>query len=169
MGGADMSDPDDSQDLPALRERLKAARTRLATMPISNRPAVGPTDPSTGESWHSGNVLGHMAEMLAYWHNQIGLAAEGSGRVGRDEAGAQSRRRGIDRGEPSSEADLKSGVDAGIEHCLTLLDELSPDDLERTVVYHSRDGDREVRLGELVQLLVVGHVEEHITQLEALG
>lgn len=164
-----MSERDDGQDLAAFRERLKASRERLAALPISNRPDAGPTDPQTGESWHRGNVLGHMNEMLSYWHGQIQRAAQGSGVVGRDEAGALSRRQGIDRGVPALEADLRSGVDAGITRWLELLDAMSPGDLQRTVVYHSREGDREVRLGELVEMLAVGHVEEHLAQIAALG
>ena len=163
-----MSTDDDSHDLTALRARLKAARERLASLPISNRPDAGPADPSTGESWHRGNVLGHMDEMLGYWHDQIRRATEGSGNVGRDEAGSQLRRRGIDRGEADKEGDLRFGVDAGIGNFLEMLEAWSPADLERTVVFHNREGDREARLGELLQMLVVGHVEQHITQLASL-
>lgn len=160
---------DDSDDLQALRERLQAAGKSLARLPISNRPEVGPTDASTGESWHRGNVLGHMSEMLGYWRNQLRRANEGSGNVGRDEAGAQLRRRGIDRGEPDKEADLKLAVDGEIKQMLQELDAWSPTDLERKVVFHNRDGHREARLGELVQMLVVAHLEEHIAQLSSLG
>lgn len=164
-----MTERDDNSDLPALRERLKAARERLAGLPVSNSPATGPADPSTGESWHRGNVLGHMNEMLFYWHSQLKHAAEGSEIVGRDEAGAQQRRQGIDRGQADREADLRLGVDAGIGSFIDLLDTWSHEDLERTVTFHNRDGERKARIGELVQTLVVGHVEEHVTQLAGLG
>jgi hypothetical protein len=163
-----MSTQDDSHDLTALRARLKAARERLARLPLSNRPDAGPLDPSTGESWHRGNVLGHIDEMLGYWHEQIQRANQGSGNVGRDEAGSQLRRRGIDGGEADREGDLRFGVDAGIGHFLEMLEAWSPEDLERTVVFHNREGDREARMGELLQMLVVSHVEEHITQLASL-
>jgi hypothetical protein len=169
MGGPFVSKQDDSHDLAALRRRLQAARERLARLPGSNSPAAGPTDPSTGESWHRGNVLGHMDEMLGYWHDQIRRASEGSGNVGRDESGAQLRRRGIDRGEAEREPALRAAVDAGIGHFLVLLEAWSPHDLERKVAFHNREGDREARVGELTQMLVVGHVEEHLEQLESLG
>jgi DinB superfamily len=164
-----VSERDDSHDLAALRSRLKAARERLANLPLPDHLATGPVDPSTGESWHGGNVLGHMSEMLGYWHDQLRRVKEGSGTVGRDAEGAQLRRRGIDRGEPDAEADLRQGVDAGIGHFQELVETWSPDDLERTVVFHNRDGDRQARLGELLQILVVGHVEEHLAQLASLG
>jgi DinB family protein len=164
-----MSEPDDSHDLAALRARLAAARERLANLPLPDHLATGPVDPSTGESWHGGNVLGHMSEMLGYWHHQIQRAREGSGTVGRDAEGAQLRRRGIDGGEPDREPDLMSGVDLGIVHFQELLETWSPDDLERTVTFHNRDGERKARLGELLQMLVVAHVEEHLAQLASLG
>src|ERR1700682_6203183 len=164
-----MSATDDSHDLEALTERLEAARSRLARMPTSNSAVTGPVDPSTGESWHRGNVLGHMDEMLSYWLKQLERAAEGSGEIGGDDEWTKARRRGIAAGEAENEASLKLGVDAGIGHVLDLMKAWSPDDLERKVVYHNRDGDRVVRVGELVQTLVVGHMEDHLAQLASLS
>lgn len=164
-----MSKPDDSRDLAALRERLNAARAGLARLPISSPRRAGPADPSTGESWHRGNVLGHVSEMLPYWTDQLRRAVAGAGKVGRDEAGAADRREGINRGDAAAEAELKRAVDRGIGGVLKLMDKLSPADLDRTVVYHSREGDREARVGELLQLLIVGHLEDHLEQLAGLG
>jgi hypothetical protein len=163
-----MSERDDSHDLEALLARLEAARSQLARIPISNSAVTGPVDPSTGEAWHRGNVLGHMVEMLSYWPKQLESAAAGSREIGRDEEGAKLRRRGIDVGEADDEANLRDGVDSRIGHVLDLLKTWSPDDLERKVVYQRRDGDREVRVGELVQILIVGHVEGHLAQLASL-
>jgi DinB superfamily len=163
-----MTEPDEGHDIAAMRSRLVAARVRLDALPIASRLDAGPTDPATGESWHRGNVLGHMSEMIPFWTEQLRSAAAGSGEVGRDQAGYQLRRQGIDRGEAATEAELKLAVDEGIAGVLDLLDELSPTDLDRQVVYHARDGDREARIGELLELLVVGHVEEHVLQLASL-
>ena len=164
-----MSKRDDSHDLVALRERLAAARAQLARLPVSKQRRSGPPDPSTGESWHRGNVLGHLTEMLPFWTDQIRRAKAGSGRMGRDEAGAAHRRDGIDQGDTASEAELKRSIDKGIGGVDKLLEKLSPADLERTVVFHNREGDREVQVGELLQTLVVGHLEEHLEQLAELG
>jgi hypothetical protein len=163
-----MTEPDDSYDPPALRARLEAARARLARLPISSPRHAGPQDPSTGESWHRGNVLGHLSEMLPYWTDQIRRAKAGSGRVGRDEEGTTQRRHGIDQGDAAGEAELKRAVDRGIAGALKLLEKLTPQDLERTVAFHNREGEREARIGELMQTLVVSHVEGHIEQLAAL-
>jgi hypothetical protein len=164
-----MTQRDDSHDLIALRQRTQAARGRLARLPAPKHREAGPTDPLTGESWHRGNVLGHLGEMLPYWTEQIRRAAAGSKTVGRDQQGATQRRSGIDQGNAATEAELKLAVERGIGGALELLEVLSPDDLELEVVYHSRDGDRDARLGELLQMLVVGHLEEHLAQLASLG
>lgn len=164
-----MSEPDDSHDLAALRVRLTSARERLARLPVANDRHAGPTDPSTGEGWHRGNVLGHVNEMLPFWTDQIRSAGAGSGKVGRDQAGATHRRQGIEQGDAATEVELRLTVDQGIGGVLELLEVLTPDDLERVVVYHSRDGDRDAQLGELLQLLIVGHLEDHLAQLASLG
>jgi hypothetical protein len=164
-----MSERDDSHDPIALRQRLEAARERLTRLPISRPRHAGPLDSSTGESWHRGNVLGHMSEMLPYWTDQIRRAKAGSARMGRDEEGAAKRRQGIEQGDAAGEAELKRAVDRGIEGALKLMAKLTPEDMDRTVTFHNRDGDREVRVGELVQMLVVGHVEEHVQQLTDLN
>jgi hypothetical protein len=64
---------------------------------------------------------------------------------------------------------LKRAVDRGIGGALKLLEKLTPEDLERRVVFSNREGDREARIGELLQTLVVGHVEDHVDQLAGLS
>ncbi len=163
-----MSRRDDSHDLAALRERLAAARDGLARLPDSDERHAGPADPSTGESWHRGNVLGHVNEMLPYWTDQIRRATAGSGMVGRDQEGAVHRRHGIDQGDAATETELRRSVEEGIGGALEMMAGMSPADLEVVVVYHTRDGDRDARLGELLQTLIVGHLEDHVEQLADL-
>ena len=164
----DVPPQDDSHDLQALRERVAAARADLARTPLSNDRGAGPVDPATGESWHRGNVLGHVSEMLDYWTGQVQAAIEGSTTMGRDEQGATLRRQGIDDGAAASEVELRRAIDQKIGRVLVLLAAMSPDDLERTVDFHNREGNRQARVGELVQNLVVSHLEEHVQQLAAL-
>jgi DinB family protein len=160
---------DDLQDLAVMRSRLAAARARLEKLPLASHLDAGPTDPATGESWHRGNVLGHMSEMTDYWIVQLRNAAAGSKEVGRNEEGYKSRRHGIDHGNAATEAELKVAVDGGIGRVIDLLDTFSAADLDREVVYHTRDGDRDARLGELLEMLLVEHVEEHVSQLASLS
>ncbi|HEY2597058.1 MAG TPA: DinB family protein [Candidatus Dormibacteraeota bacterium] len=163
-----MNEHDDSHDLQALRERVAAARADLARARASEGRDAGPVDSATGEAWHRGNVLGHMSEMLDYWTGQVQGAVAGSGRMGRDEEGTALRRQGIDHGNAASEVELRKAIDQKIGRVLVLLAAMSPDDLELTVDFHNRDGNREARVGELVQNLIVGHLEEHIHQLAGL-
>src|ERR1700687_4386328 len=108
-----MKNHEDLQDLTAMRARVVAAGLRRARFPPASRLDAGPTDPATGESWHRGNVLGHMNEMIDYWTVQLRSATGGSKEVGRDEEGYLKRRHGIDRGNAATEADLRVAVDAG--------------------------------------------------------
>ncbi len=165
----DVPPQNDSHDLQALRERVAATRAGLACLPVEVDRGAGPVDPATGEAWHRGNVLGHMSEMLDYWTAQIQGAIEGSATMGRDEQGAALRRQGIDHGNAASEVELRRAIDEKIGRVLVLLAAMSPDDLERTVDFHNREGNRQARVGELLQNLVVGHLEEHIGQLSGLG
>jgi len=164
-----VTERDDRHDLSALRERLTAARMQLAAMRASSERKSGPTDPSTGESWHRGNVLGHVSEMLPFWTEQIRLANAGSGKVGRDESGAERRRHGIDSGDDAAEAQLRLEIEEGVGGVLRLMEEMSPADLKREVVYSTRTGIRHAEVGELLQLLIVRHLEDHVEQLAELG
>jgi len=60
-------------------------------------------------------------------------------------------------------------VDEKIGRVLVLLAAMSTDDLERTVDFHNREGNRTARVGELLQNLIVRHLEEHVDQLSGLG
>jgi len=164
-----MSEIDDSHDLQAMRERVAAARADLASQPVAGDRSAGPVDPATGEAWHRGNVLGHMSEMLDYWTGQIQGAIKGSPTMGRDEKGAALRRQGIDQGNGLSEIELRKAIDQKIGRVLVLLAAMSPEDLDRIVDFHNREGNRKARVGELVQNLVVSHLEEHVQQLSGLG
>ncbi len=163
-----MTDRDDRHDLNALRDRMGEARKRFSAMGASDQREAGPVDPSTGESWHRGNVLGHVNEMLVFWTAQIRLANAGSGKVGRDETGARSRRFGVDSGNGAGEAQLRQSVDDGIGGVLILMNEMSAGDLERKVTFTNREGSREAEVGELLQQLIVLHLEDHLEQLATL-
>jgi hypothetical protein len=165
----DVPPQNDSHDLQAMRERVAAARADFARLPVSKDRGVSPVDPETGEAWHRGNVLGHMSEMLVYWTGQIQGAIDGSATMGRDEQGVASRREGIAQGDGLSEAELRKAVDQKIGRVLVLLAAMTPADLERTVEFHNREGNRTARVGELLQMLVVRHLEEHVEQLSGLG
>jgi hypothetical protein len=164
----DIPPQNDSHDLQALRERVAAARADLARTPVSDDRGAGPVDPATGEAWHRGNVLGHVSEMLDYWTEQIQRAINGSATMGRDEQGAALRRQGIAQGDGLSEIELRREVDRKVGRALVVLAAMTPEDLEKTVEFHNREGTRQAEVGELLQMLVVRHLEEHVAQLAGL-
>ncbi len=152
-----------------LRQRLLAARSRLDRISATGPGELGAPDPQTGERWHRGNVLGHLAEMLPFWTEQARLAVSGQRSLGRGEAGGLRRRAGIEEGAVLPEAELRARVGAGLADLDRLVSEMAPEDLDRAVVYTRSDGSsREMTLGDFVDSMLVGHLEQHLDQLEEL-
>jgi DinB superfamily len=155
-------------DLHELRTRLRAAHERIAAAPETGPGVYGAPDPKTGERWNAGNVLGHTAEMLPFWVDQVRGVLAGRTELGRGVEGYERRKQGIESGATLGEEELRTRVEAGVSLAAILLDEMSPADLERRVTYRSRDGEDQTMLGQLVDQLIVGHLEEHAKQLTEL-
>jgi hypothetical protein len=152
------------------RERMEAARRDVAALPSTGPTRLGPPDERTGERWDRTNVLGHMAEMLPYWTEQIRAVLAGATEMGRDEAGHAARQRAVDGGREVGEADLVRRIDAGAGKVLTLLSDLREPDLDRKVTYHAADtGDRVVDLRYAFESVLLGHLEAHVRQIKELG
>ncbi len=151
-----------------LRQRVRAARARLDRIRATGPGELGAPDPASGERWHRGNVLGHVAEMIGFWTDQARAVLGGARVAGRGEAGNQQRREGVDRGSILAEADLRAEVALGLDRLDALLSEVTPDDLEKPILYRSRSGESETTLGEFIETILVRHLEEHLDQLEEL-
>ena len=152
----------------SLRQRAGAARERLRAIPATGRGEFGAPDPETGERWNRGNVLGHIAEMLAFWTDQSRAAVGGQATVGRGEPGYARRREGIERGDVVEEAALRASIEGSLGDLDRLLSGLPPDALTIPLVYRRQDGERHLSLGEFIDQFLVGHLEEHLVQLEEL-
>ena len=153
-----------------LQHRLAAARERLRGMPPTGPGELGAPDPQTGERWHRGNVLGHVAEMVPFWAGQAEAVLGGATTVGRDQAGSARRREGIQRGDVLSEADLRAEVERGLDELDGLLGRIGDEDLDRRVTYRPSSGpEQTTTLGGFLENLLVGHLESHLDQLEELG
>ncbi|HEY8642364.1 MAG TPA: hypothetical protein VIO84_06295 [Candidatus Dormibacteraeota bacterium] len=152
----------------SLRQRAAAARERLRAIPATGRGEYGAPDPETGERWNRGNVLGHLAEMLAFWTDQSRAAVGGQTTVGRGEPGYAKRREGIERGDVVEEPALRASIEGSLGDLDRLLSEMRPDELAIALVYRRKDGDRNLTLGEFIDQFLVGHLEEHLVQLEEL-
>jgi hypothetical protein len=155
-------------EIEALRHRAEAARREYAALPREGWGEPGPTDEQTGERWDRGNVLGHVAEMLPYWTDQIREVLGGGGDMGRDSVGMAQRRMGIDSGREAGEDGLLTRVDEGIAGLGALLADMSDTDLDRTLRFRSGESQREVDLRFALEHMLVGHLEDHLGQLRSL-
>jgi hypothetical protein len=155
-------------DLESYRRRAREAGAALAALPLVGRGELGPPDERTGERWDRSNVLGHVAEMLPYWTLQVREVLGGATQIGRDEAGNLRRREGIDSGPAAPEEELRRDIEHGLGGLERLLDEMREEDLERTALYVAQSGNREVKLREVLDMLLIGHLEAHLDQLRGL-
>ena len=70
-------------DLPDLKRRLRAAHDQIQSAPETGPGVYGAPDPKTGERWNAGNVLGHAAEMMPFWVDQVRGVLAGRKELGR--------------------------------------------------------------------------------------
>ena len=148
----------------AMAGRVRAAQDRLRSLPQSDSHQPGPPDPRTGDRWDRFNVLGHTAEMLAFWSRELGRVLAGGGRLGR-EPGSSARLEGVEGGRLIGERALRERIDAGVESLQALLGRLQDEDLERPIDTITQG---EITLRQALETFLVGHFEAHVAQLESL-
>ena len=151
-------------ELDDLAGRLKAARERLRGLPVSDSHDLGPPDPKSGERWNRFNVLGHTAEMLAFWPGQIRRALDTGAKMGR-EPGSAARLEGIESGRRLGEEALRERIDIATDGVLTLVADLRPEDLDREIDSY---GQGPITVRHALEHYLVGHLESHLAQLEQL-
>lgn len=154
-------------ELDGLRARVDAVRRQYGALDVVGWGEPGPVDAETGERWDRGNVLGHVAEMLPYWTAQVRAVLGGGVDVGRDEAGRAQRQAGIDDLRQEGEEALLRRIDDGLGDLLGVLADMRDADLDRRVVLHLGP-DREADLRSLLAMVLIGHAEDHLRQLESL-
>ena len=154
-----------------LLQRLDAAEDRLASRASLrvNADALTGADPSSGERWDAGQVWAHLAEFIPYWIEQARTVAAAGidgpvpfGRTRSDpgRVGAIER----DRRQPLSV--LWSETHADIEWLRRFLK--SVDDRSWAARgLHPTLGV--MSLEHIVDEFLVGHLEEHADQLDALA
>ena len=147
--------------------RVDAAEERLRAQAELTGGETGP-DPATGEVWERGQVWGHLAEFIGFWTEQAGDVI--------DEYTGTPVAYGRLKDDPGRIAGVESGLSVAIS---TLWDEVRsdlvalrdflralPDGWEQAVGRHPRLG--EVGIEEIIEGTLVGHLEEHATQLEGI-
>ncbi len=156
----------------ALEHRLEASRAALAGLRVAVEhrepwPLSQVYGPEPESDWGPKEVLAHVAEMVPYWLGQIEalLAAPADavpfGRVVTDPN--RIDRIGRDRALPAGE--LFDEIDRAVVDAVALQGRLDADAWARRGT-HSRLGEMTVE--GIVERFVVGHLEEHVRQLEEI-
>ena len=154
----------------SLIERLDTVETRLGTAASADPPpGLTDPDPDSQERWEAGQVWAHIAEFVPYWMGQIetviGAASPDPvpfGRVKTD----PGRIAAIERGRHEAPAELMTRVSEEMERVRLFATELEGRELDARGV-HSTAG--EMSVDAILDRFIVGHLEEHAEQLEALA
>jgi len=152
-------------------DRLDAVAQRLQLHAQSDgaaRGALTDADPGTGERWDRGQVWAHLAEFIPYWLAQFRTvigAYRGEpvpfGRVKSDPGRVEA----IARDRTTSVAELHARLQDHIEQVRAFLRSL-PEDAWAARGVHSTLGV--MSLHGMLDEFVVGHLEQHATQLDGL-
>ena len=153
-------------------ERLDAVMARLqalAGQASGSADARTQPDPQTGERWEEGQVWSHMAEFVPYWLARCErIAQDGRERPVPFGRGTDDPERvaGIQLGREVPIRDLFSQVRAGAAQVRTWLEALPPEAWESRGE-HPTAGV--TSLDRVVDGFLIGHLEEHAEQLDALA
>jgi hypothetical protein len=153
-----------------LQARLDAVEVRLRRLAVTDPTPAGLTDPDepSGERWEGGQVWAHLAEFVPYWCRQIravfGSAASVSPPFGRVKTDP-GRVAAIDADRHAPPLALWHRLEGQLADLRSLLASMTGEDWARTVS-HSTLGVLD--LPRVFELFLVGHLESHADQLDAL-
>jgi len=160
----------EGDELDAFVTRLEYVAMRLQQHAAA-QPSSGLTDPDepSGEQWEWGQVWAHLAEFVPYWISQMRLIVEASGggpvpfgRTKTDPERVDAIAR--DRNRPAAE--LWSRLQGQLGDLRKFLEEL-PAEAWTKRGEHPTLGAMD--LPRIVDAFLVGHLEDHATQLDGLG
>lgn len=151
--------------LQAARDGLAATRARVEAGAPWRMAAV--YDDSDEARWGPGEVLAHLAEMAQYWLGEIERVLDGPsepvpfGRIATDEVriGVVGR----DRSLPPRE--LYDRIDDALTRFDRRWRGLGEADLARRGLHPTRG---ELTVADMPDRFIVGHLADHVTQLEAI-
>jgi len=152
--------------------RLAAVEVRLAAAAASEPPpgALTGADPDSGEQWDRGQVWAHLSEFIPYWIAQAGpvLRGQASGApvaFGRTK-GDPERIGAIERDRRAPVSALWADTHADIAALRAFLGGIQPDQWETRALHPTLGA---ITIDELVEMFLVGHLEQHADQLEGMG
>jgi hypothetical protein len=155
----------------AFLERLDAVEARLADAAATDpQPdALTEADPTSGERWDRGQVWAHVAEFIPYWIAQAlpiikGQASGDPVSFGRTKNDPE-RIGAIERGRGEAVSDLWAATQGEITVLGAFIGELQPEDWLAVGLHPTRGA---MRVSEIVEEFLVGHLEQHADQLESL-
>jgi uncharacterized damage-inducible protein DinB len=139
------------EQLTALLKRPEAAR-RLHRAPGEHE-------------WSAMQVLGHVVEMIPYWmgHCHGLIAATEPPRFGRT-PDAPGRLAGVARGAAAEPDELLRWLQEEVQAAARWIRQLSGADRGKKGLHIKRG---EMRVGDIVELFIVAHAEEHVVQVRA--
>ena len=155
-----------------LLDRLENAEARLAAHADAQRPGLTHPDAGTGERWESGQVWAHLAEFPAYWIGQLHAlqAAHAAGvpqpiPFGRTR-GDPGRAAAIEARRLEDPAALLQDVRSGVAAARVMCESLTTSEWAVTGLHPTLG---EMPVPGIVERFLVGHLEEHATQLDELA
>jgi hypothetical protein len=156
-------------DPPAdFRRRLSAVEVRLRDLSRRRLDGRTPPDPATGERWDAGQIWAHLADFVPYWISQAErvMAADSPDPVpfGRARASADHIA-AIERDRHQGSNALWHDVKEDLNDLRAFLGDIS-DRAWLTKGLHPTRGVMTV--SQLIEELLIGHLEHHATQLEGL-
>ncbi len=151
--------------------RLDAVEARLSAASLSE-PVPGEiteADPESGERWDRGQVWAHLSEFIPYWIQQAKpvLRGQPSGEpvpFGRTKSDPE-RIGAIERNRREAVFVLWADTSAGIAELRGFLANIAPEQWEIRGLHPTRGA---MTVDALVNQYLVGHLEEHADQLEAM-
>lgn len=151
--------------------RLEAVEGRLADHAAAGAPGgLTDPDPPTGERWDAGQVWAHMAEFLPYWMGELTKVVTTHARTAEPVPFGRTKKdpdriAGIERRRHEEPAALMAEVRGHVAVWRTWLAGLHPSAWS-AVGRHPTLGDLD--MDGMLTHFVVGHLEEHAEQLDAL-
>jgi uncharacterized damage-inducible protein DinB len=123
------------------------------------RAAPGPNE------WSAMQVLGHVVEMIPYWMNHCRalIAAAEPPRFGRTPDAAE-RLAGVARGAAAEPGELMRLLQKEVQAAARSIRQMTTVERGRKGVHVKRG---EMTVGDIVELLIVAHAEEHVKQVRA--
>jgi hypothetical protein len=151
--------------------RLDSAEVRLSAAAITEPApgAVTEADPQSGERWDRGQVWAHVSEFIPYWIVQARpvLRGQASGEpvpFGRTKADPE-RIGAIERNRREAVSVLWTATSADIAQLRGFLASMEPEQWQIRGLHPTLGA---MTVDELVEMFLVGHLEEHAIQLEEM-